>query len=217
MRLPLRSISAAVFAGTAAFGIHAQSEMNKHEQVVQDNLADENALKNADILFVPAGGKGRIKHALEIAKPGQKVIISGAKPGRTLDQILTMLDKKQDDLAIQPDDVTILSRALNTKGDLLELRNQLAFDLRIENVVIVTSDYHAPRVEQIRDALEEQWSERLTFHYETVKDEAPTYERAETVAKETVKVGLYGLPLVDAKPSSDDLRPVRLIQQPEIP
>ncbi|MBO4405533.1 MAG: YdcF family protein [Alphaproteobacteria bacterium] len=93
-------------------------------------------------MVVLTGGKNRIKLALDSVKKfhAKNVLISGVYKGTKLEDILgDAKDVGADSLG----DVTIILgyKAMNTEGNAKEIR-EVAKDLGMKEIVLVTSDYH---------------------------------------------------------------------------
>ncbi len=93
-------------------------------------------------IVVLTGGKNRIKLALDSVKKfhAKSVLISGVYKGTKLEDILgDAKDISAEDLG----DVTIILgyKAQNTEGNAKEIR-EVAEDLGMKEIILVTSDYH---------------------------------------------------------------------------
>lgn len=91
-----------------------------------------------DDIVVLTGGKNRIKLALDSIKRfrAKNVLISGVYKGTKLDDILG--DADIGDLNVS---IILGYKAMNTEGNAKEIR-EVAEDLGIKKIVLITSDYH---------------------------------------------------------------------------
>lgn len=101
----------------------------------------------ADAIAVLAGGNGRIKaaiDALHTANYNTRLLISGAHPDHTDPY------KLMDYLgygATMANRIDVQANAIDTEGNALEIGHWLEENPNIQNLLIVTSEYHIPRAE----------------------------------------------------------------------
>ena len=182
IKAPWKIASAAALALGGVAATHSGYQVREQWAVVQGNLASDTFAERADAWIVLTGGEGRVKEALTSAREGQRVLISGAHPETSLDEILEALELFEEDLAISKEDITLLDFALNTRGNGIEVRAWLQNNPDVENIVVVTSDYHTPRTNL---NLQEMELGDVNVRYRMVENGANTQEWL----METAKVG----------------------------
>jgi len=201
MKFSLKSsVVALTTASATVFASDTVLQINRVWGEAALNLADKKALEDADVIFVLSGGSGRIEHALNIAQRGQKVVVSGGEPGTTPGDVLRELERTENDIEIDINDLVILDRALSTMGNAQEIDEWLLLNPYIKNAVAITSDYHAGRAHQVFGQL--GLDERVSLRYEFVH----SGDNTEKWYEEAIKIGCYNIAMCKDALSGPDLR-----------
>ena len=110
------------------------------------NDADDIKLSDVDAIIVLTGGIGRIAGALRLYKAGfgQKLLISGVDTNANKKDIANTLEEGLREVLFE-DNVILGKIAADTKNNALEALFFIKAN-NYKNVLLVTSDYHFPRV-----------------------------------------------------------------------
>lgn len=109
-----------------------------------------------DLMVVLAGGKGRIRHALELIAEGRskRLLIIGAGQGISIENIIPVGEWP---VGVAKDLVEIENESNSTYENSLKIR-ELVLAEQLKEVIIVTSFYHALRTKLILKRMLPRWT-----------------------------------------------------------
>ncbi len=154
--------------------------------------------QDPDCIVVFTGDRGRISKALELSKKflSSKVLISGVYYRNNLQRILKYNSDKTERFNEHYSRIIDLDfEALNTYQNVDETLKYLNKDKNLKNILIISSDYHLPRIQMIINGFSQN---SLKFHYQAI-DSKFGFNYLYNIFKEHLKIFNYYIPIKSAK------------------
>lgn len=154
--------------------------------------------QDPDCIVVFTGDKGRISKALELSKEflSSKVLISGVYYRNNLQRILKYNTKKPGDFNEHFSRIIDLDfEALNTYQNVDETIKYLDKDKNLKKILIISSDYHLPRIQMIINGFSKN---EFKFYYQAI-DSKFGLNYLYNIFKEHLKIINYYIPIKSAK------------------
>jgi len=150
------------------------------------------SVKSPDVIAVFTGDSGRIKEGIELSKkyPTAKFLISGVDSRNSFKTIINhqnLQENMQDLLKEQSPKVEIDYLARNTFENIISTIRFLKTDSTIQNVMIISSDYHILRIKLLLNALYKNES-KVQFHYYSVSSDYTQWRNLKILLIELIKL-----------------------------
>lgn len=148
--------------------------------------------KSPDLIVVFTGGKGRISKGIEFAKkyPDAKFLISGVYTKNSYRNILNAQDlqtNSKDLIQGQSHQFDIDYQSRNTLENVISTIHHLRENDTINNVMIISSDYHLFRIDMILTSLKKP-NDNFEFGYYGTDTDYSKFTNIKFLLKEVVKV-----------------------------
>ncbi len=154
--------------------------------------------QDPDCIVVFTGDKGRIAKALELSKKylSSKVLISGVYYRNNLQRILRHNTSKTDKFKDHFSRIIDLDlEALNTSQNVDETLKYLRKDQNMKNILIISSDYHLPRIQIIINGAS---TKSFNFYYQAIESKF-SFNYFLNIFKEHLKIINYYIPIKSVK------------------
>lgn len=145
--------------------------------------------KSPDAIAVFTGDRGRIAYALEILKknPSTKLLISGVYSANSVQSLI----ERQGD-PIQDQDVASMQVDLDyeSKNTFQNVRETVVFirnHPKLNNILVISSDYHIMRVRMILSHFLEL--DKPEIYFDSVVHDYTSWDNVRKLLKEAVKIG----------------------------
>ncbi len=138
------------------------------KQLIQSSK-DKFFEKEPDAIVVFTGDKGRVTKALELSKkfPSTKVLISGVYYKNNLQRILRKtVEDAEGDFKHYSRIVELDFEAMNTYQNVEETLKFIDNNENLKNILIISSDYHLPRINLMINSLNENM--KSSFFYQEI-------------------------------------------------
>ncbi len=147
--------------------------------------------KEPDSIVVFTGDKGRVKKALNLSKqyPSSKVLISGVYYKNNLKNILNKTEENSASNINHFSRIVELDfEAMNTYQNVFETLQFLEKNKELKNILIISSDYHLPRIDMMISSLNE--NDKLKFYFEEINSDSKI-DFLVNIFKEHIKILKY--------------------------
>jgi uncharacterized SAM-binding protein YcdF (DUF218 family) len=158
----------------------------------QNNISDQAFFQRTpDVIAVFTGDTGRIDYTLKKAEkyPSAKIFITGVYSKNNLEILLKKQGKNisvEDYLEQEGHHIELDYLARNTIENGLATLNYLTTLPTVENVLIISSDYHIFRIASIMQALRDKNS-KVNFYYESIARDYGHIKNVKKLVKEVYK------------------------------
>lgn len=144
--------------------------------------------KSPDAIAVFTGDKGRIGYALEVLKrnPSSKLLISGVHAANSFQTLINLQGKEANELEGTDSQVDLDYESKNTFENVLETVNFMRANPQLNNVLIISSDYHIMRVNLIISHL--MSNAETTVYFDSVINRYDNWDGMRKLLKEAVKI-----------------------------
>lgn len=145
--------------------------------------------KSPDAIAVFSGDKGRIAYAIEVLKknPSSKLFISGVHTTHSFQTLLEQQGTQTTNEITGPDtQVDIDYESKNTFGNVRETVQFLRANPQLNNLLIISSDYHIMRVNLIISHYIK--NERPEFYFDSILNNYRSWNDVRKLLKEAVKI-----------------------------
>ena len=186
-----RKFSIAALLGTALavapfISENAALDDEIDHRTIDAGMVDAAMAENCGV-FVLTGGAGRMNAGIELGEKLQcPVFVSGANE--------TYRDQVERMYSTADTEIIVGYNAKDTIGNALEIKNWLDMNPHIDDVIIVTSDYHMPRALQAVERTIDM--DRYNVQLLPVSAERSLVAEARVFSQEYVKTGLLGYPMI---------------------
>lgn len=145
--------------------------------------------KSPDAIAVFTGDKGRIAYALDILKknPSTKLFISGVYAANSVQSLMDKQASPIEDQDVASMQVDLDYESKNTFQNVQETVEFLKANPNVNNVLIISSDYHIMRVSFILAHFLK--SEKPQIFYDSVIHDYSNWDNIRKLLKESVKLG----------------------------
>jgi uncharacterized SAM-binding protein YcdF (DUF218 family) len=126
-----------------------------------------------DLILVFTGDTGRIQRAPDLSKqyPESKILISGVYSKNNLLILLNKYFPNENKSEKLLNDYSMIIeldfKAKNTEGNVRESLIFLEENMNYKDILVISSDYHLPRVDFLFSFLKEPKNDHLNIHYES--------------------------------------------------
>jgi uncharacterized SAM-binding protein YcdF (DUF218 family) len=144
--------------------------------------------KSPDAIAVFTGDKGRIAYALEILKknPSTKLFISGVYASNSVQTLIEKQAKSIQDQEVADLQVDLDYESKNTFQNVKKTVEFLKSNPKVNNVLIISSDYHIMRIRLILSHFIQ--TPAPEFYYDSVIHDYTSWDSLRKLLKETVKI-----------------------------
>lgn len=145
--------------------------------------------KSPDAIAVFTGDKGRIAYALDILKknPSTKLFISGVYAANSVQTLMERQANPIDDQDVASMQVDLDYESKNTFQNVRETVEFLKANPSVNNVLIISSDYHIMRVSFILNHFIN--NDKPQVYYDSVIHDYSSWDNVRKLLKESVKLG----------------------------
>lgn len=145
--------------------------------------------KSPDAIAVFTGDKGRIAYALDILKknPSTKLLISGVYAANSVQSLMDKQANPIEDQDVASMQVDLDYDSKNTFQNVRETVEFLQTNPNLNNVLIISSDYHIMRVHFILSHFIH--GEKPQIYYDSVIHDYTSWSNIRKLLKESVKLG----------------------------
>ncbi|HXH75026.1 MAG TPA: YdcF family protein [Bacteriovoracaceae bacterium] len=179
------SVSAIAFALTVTFIVYIPI----YAKMQKGRAAGAFYQKSPDAIAVFTGDKGRISYALEILKknPSTKLFISGVYAANSVQTLIEKQPNPIEDQDVASVQVDLDYESKNTFQNVHETVQFLKQNPKINNVLIISSDYHIMRVRFILSHFFK--TPTPEFYFDSVVHDYSSWDNIRKLLKEAVKIG----------------------------
>lgn len=146
--------------------------------------------KSPDAIAVFTGDKGRIAYALEVLKknPTSRLFISGVYAANSFETLMAKQSPNpHNDLATSEDvQVDLDYESKNTFENVKETVEFLKKNPELNNVLIISSDYHILRIKMIFTHLMQD--SKIKFYFDSIPTDFSSWREVKKLLKESVKI-----------------------------
>lgn len=146
--------------------------------------------KSPDIIAVFTGDKGRIAYALELLKknPTSRLFISGVYAANSFETLVAnqATDINKLPVNVEGIQVDLDYESKNTFGNVKETVEFLQKNPELNNVLIISSDYHILRIKMIMNHLMQ--NSKTRFYFDSIPSKFSSWKENKKLLKEAVKI-----------------------------
>jgi uncharacterized SAM-binding protein YcdF (DUF218 family) len=145
--------------------------------------------KSPDAIAVFTGDKGRIAYALDILQknPSTKLLISGVYSANSVQSLMKRQANPIEDQDVASMQVDLDYESKNTFQNVRETIEFLKTNSKLNNVLIISSDYHIMRASFILSHFIK--ADRPEFFFDSVSHDYTSWNNIRKLLKEAVKLG----------------------------
>ncbi len=178
-----------LFAITFVFAVTFIAYIPVYAQMQKGRAAGAFYQKSPDAIAVFTGDKGRISHALETLKrnPSTKLFISGVYAANSVQSLIDRQSNQAMDPEVANMQVDLDYESKNTFQNVRETVEFLHSNPKLNNVLIISSDYHIMRIRFILSHFIK--AERPEFFFDSVVHDYSSWDNIRKLLKESVKLG----------------------------
>jgi uncharacterized SAM-binding protein YcdF (DUF218 family) len=145
--------------------------------------------KSPDAIAVFTGDKGRIAYALDILKknPSTKLFISGVYASNSVETLIQRQSNPLSDQDLVSMQVDLDYESKNTFQNVRETVTFIKSNPKINNVLIISSDYHIMRIRFILNHLLS--SDSPQFYFDSIPHDYTSWDNVRKLLKEALKLG----------------------------
>lgn len=161
-----------------------------YAKLQKERAADAFFQKSPDAIAVFTGDKGRIAYAVEQLKknPSSKLLISGVYASNSFQTLIDSQAIKTTEKELEGSDtqVDLDYESKNTFENVRETVEYLRANPQLQNVLIISSDYHIMRIKLIMSHF--ITSEEVEFYFDSVLNDYDSWSEMRKLLKESVKI-----------------------------
>jgi uncharacterized SAM-binding protein YcdF (DUF218 family) len=161
-----------------------------YAKLQKERAADAFFQKSPDAIAVFTGDKGRIAYAVEQLKknPSSKLLISGVYAANSFQTLIDSQAIKTTEKELEGSDtqVDLDYESKNTFENVRETVEFLRSNPQLQNVLIISSDYHIMRIKLIMSHF--ITSETSEFYFDSVLNDYDSWSEMRKLLKESVKI-----------------------------
>lgn len=177
-------VFALIFLGTFIVYIPIYAKLQK------ERAADAFFQKSPDAIAVFTGDKGRIAYAVEQLKknPSSKLLISGVYAANSFQTLIESqaINTTEKELERSDTQVDLDYESKNTFENVRETVEFLRSNPQLQNVLIISSDYHIMRIKLIMSHF--ITSKGVEFYFDSVLNDYDSWSEMRKLLKESVKI-----------------------------